>query len=171
MKSAKILIIIFFLLLAQIFFIPRVFATTLPDSGDQNPSSPGDQGGYQIPNPLTATSFEDLVKSVAQWLYYIMIPLSAIMFLYAGAMFMTSGGDEEKIKKAKRAILWAVIGVAVILINYGFIDLIKSFLQDDSSSPSPNGQFSCAGQSDVGKACPGGGTCQSSDFGYTCLSQ
>jgi hypothetical protein len=40
------------------------------------------------------------------------------MILYAGFNLFTSAGDEEKIKKAKRTILYVAIGVAVLVMNY-----------------------------------------------------
>lgn len=83
---------------------------------------------WTLPNPLNTDSFEGLVRAIAEWLYWIMIPVSAIIFLYAGFMFMTSGGDEEKIKKAKKAIFWGLVGTGIIIINYGFIDLLKDIL-------------------------------------------
>ena len=88
----------------------------------------GGETSFELPNPLTATTFEDLVSSIATWFELIMVPLATIMILYAAFLFMTSGGDEEKIKRAKRAITWAVVGVAIVLIGAGFITLIKSFL-------------------------------------------
>jgi uncharacterized membrane protein len=84
--------------------------------------------GYELPNPLQAQTFEDLVNGIATWLYTITIPLSAIIILYAAFLFMTSGGDEEKIKKAKRALTWALVGVGIIVIGTGFIVLIKDLL-------------------------------------------
>lgn len=84
---------------------------------------------WSLPNPLNACSLEGLVESIAAWLYTIMIPISAIIFLYAGVMFMFSGGDEEKIKKAKRALFWAVVGVGIIIIGQGIVITIKSFLE------------------------------------------
>ncbi|OIO47716.1 MAG: hypothetical protein AUJ32_02165 [Parcubacteria group bacterium CG1_02_40_82] len=105
-----LLVIVFFLL----SFAWQVFAQSNPT--------------MELPNPLTATTFEDLVSSIATWFELIMVPLATIMILYAAFLFMTSGGDEEKIKRAKRAITWAVVGVAIVLIGAGFITLIKSFL-------------------------------------------
>lgn len=111
----KVLIISFSaLVLAQIFFAWQVFAAT--------PT-------MEIPNPLDAETFEDLVRGVARWFYRVMIPVASIVILYAAFLFLTSGGDEEKVKKAKRAITYAVVGVAIILIGAGFITLIRSLLE------------------------------------------
>ncbi|MFH0852712.1 MAG: pilin [bacterium] len=121
-KTKRFFFPLFLLCVLAIIFIAPVKGATTAGGGCV-------EGGEGLQNPLTACSFEELVKDIATWFYYIMIPISAIMVLYAGALFMTSAGNEERIAKAKRALLWAIVGVAIILINYGFIDLIKSFLE------------------------------------------
>jgi len=102
---------------AQLCFAWQVFAA--------NPT-------MEIPNPVGTNTFEGLVQNVAKWFYYIMVPLASIVILYAAFLFLTSGGDEEKVKKAKRAITYAVVGIAIILIGAGFITLIKSLLSVNS---------------------------------------
>lgn len=116
-KSIKIFIILFLSLLGCALIMQPILAQQ------------GSTGKYEIPNPINTDSFEGLVKKIAEWFYKIMVPLAAIMVLYAGFLFLTSGGDEEKIKKAKKAITYTIVGVAIIVIGAGFITLIKSILE------------------------------------------
>lgn len=39
------------------------------------------------------------------------------MILYVGFQIFFSAGDEEKLKKARNAILYIAIGVAVLVVN------------------------------------------------------
>jgi len=48
-----------------------------------------------------------------------------IMVVYAGILFVTGGGEPEKISKAKQALLWAVIGGIVLLGVAAFKTLIE----------------------------------------------
>ncbi len=114
-KTKNAIILLICILFIQMIFVSQALAQMKP--------------ALELPNPLNAKTFDDLVKGIAKWFYYIMVPVASIMVLYAGFLFMTSAGDEEKIKKAKRAITWAVVGVAIILIGAGFITLIKSLLE------------------------------------------
>ncbi len=41
-----------------------------------------------------------------------------VLIIYGGTLWLTSGGEEEKIKKAKALILNAVIGLAIIVVSY-----------------------------------------------------
>ena len=42
---------------------------------------------------------------------------------------MFSGGDVEKVKKAKRALLWALVGLGIVLTGRGFIYIIEDVLR------------------------------------------
>lgn len=60
----------------------------------------------------------------------ILIMLSTLYLLYAGFMFVTAKGDPTKLKKAKDALLWGLIGAALILcgevLAAGIGDTVKS---------------------------------------------
>ena len=42
--------------------------------------------------------------------------IAVIMMIYAGFLFVTSAGDANRIATAKKAILYAIIGVAIIAV-------------------------------------------------------
>lgn len=51
-----------------------------------------------------------------------------LMFLSSGISFLFSGGDKEKISGAKKTLLNAVIGLAIILSAYSIVTFIlKAF--------------------------------------------
>jgi len=54
--------------------------------------------------------------------------LFVILILHAGFMFMISGGDKEKTDKAKRAILNAIIGLALVLSAWSITTFALSAL-------------------------------------------
>lgn len=59
-----------------------------------------------------------------------MIMASVLYLLYAGFMFVIARGDPTKLQKAKAALLWGLVGVALILaaevLAYGLGDTVKS---------------------------------------------
>lgn len=61
--------------------------------------------------PEIATAIVNIVVSIVG-------VLAVIMLVYGGAMWLTSAGNEEKIKKARGLILNAVIGLAIILMAF-----------------------------------------------------
>ena len=73
------------------------------------------QGAIQ--NPLGAgTTVMDVINRVIDFALRILTPLAVIMVLLAGLLYMTAGGSEEKVKKAHTALLWEIIGIAVVLV-------------------------------------------------------
>ena len=57
----------------------------------------------------------------------LMMFMGAIMFLlvvYGGAMWMTASGNSEKIDKAKNIIVWAALGVVVMLSSYLIVNFV-----------------------------------------------
>ena len=81
-----------------------------------------------IPNPLTATSFTDLIGGIIVWIRNIGVVIAVIAIIYAGFLFMTSGGNEEKVTTAKKTLVWALIGLAILIMGGAWISLIENIL-------------------------------------------
>jgi len=50
--------------------------------------------------------------------------LAVVLLLYGGYLWMTAGGNEEKISQAKKIIINTAIGLAIILSSYAFTSFI-----------------------------------------------
>jgi hypothetical protein len=85
---------------------------------------------FSIPNPLRGEcdNVSCVLRAIANFLLTIAIPILTIMVLWAGYLFLTSAGSEEKIRDARKALLWAVIGFAIVLINWGFASIVQEIL-------------------------------------------
>ncbi len=69
-----------------------------------------------LQNPLKdISSFGDLVAAILDIVVKIGIPIAALFIIYSGFLFVTAQGSEDKIKEAKRSLLYAVIGTAILL--------------------------------------------------------
>ncbi len=60
---------------------------------------------------------------------------AVVLVIYAGAMWMTSAGNEEKISKAKKLLAGAVIGLAIIFTAYAISYFIVSNLYTATGPP------------------------------------
>lgn len=88
-----------------------------------------------IENPLGETSdIYTLVMKILDFLIVLAIPLTAILVIYAGFVYITSAGNEEKLKTAQKTLIWALIGFAVVLLAKGIPQLIIDFLQGNNST-------------------------------------
>lgn len=54
--------------------------------------------------------------------------ITVIIIVYAGSLWMTAGGNEDQVKKAKQWLKNAVIGLALILAAYAIADFAVSYL-------------------------------------------
>ncbi|TSC90903.1 MAG: hypothetical protein CEN90_735 [Parcubacteria group bacterium Licking1014_17] len=81
-----------------------------------------------INDPLKGATIQSLIDKIGAAIYDIAIPIAVIIIIYAGILFLTSSGDPTKVGKAKKALWYAIIGLAIVFIGKGFVSLIKSIL-------------------------------------------
>lgn len=79
---------------------------------------------------LTAEQIkEDVLPGIRNWVAGIVGILGVIMILWGAISYMTAGGDEEKVGKAKKTIVYGIIGIAIAILAYGVFALVESFLE------------------------------------------
>lgn len=100
--------------LLPILILCGIFAVAIPVLAD-----------VTIPNPLKHNTIVEILGAITSLLVIIAISLGVIMIIWAGIQYMTAGGSEEKIAKAKKTILYTIIGVAIVLAADFIIDIIK----------------------------------------------
>ena len=85
--------------------------------------------GVRLDNPIQSGTFEELVTGIARWVGRIAIPIAVIVIIIAGIKFMIAKGDITKVAEAKKMLLYAVVGLAIVFIGGGFVSLIQSILE------------------------------------------
>ena len=75
-------------------------------------------------NPLHTTDPYVLIGRIIGVILGLVGSLALVMFIYGGIIWMTSGGSADKVKKGREAILWSVIGMAVIFASYGLTQFL-----------------------------------------------
>ncbi len=120
---------------------PIFFTTKTPegggtgDTGGGNETPPSTGGGGLVPcdnssgNLCDFNALMKLVNTVIKFILYDMvIPIAAIMFVYAGFELVTSGGSTEKRGIAKKVFTNAVIGLIIAVAAFLIIRTILSIL-------------------------------------------
>lgn len=72
----------------------------------------------------------NLIVNIINWVMGIIAIVAVIVIIIAGIQFMTSNGDPGKVKKAKDAILYAVIGLIVIILAATIVNLVIGGVSD-----------------------------------------
>lgn len=103
-----------------------------PSSNTTDTSSPGPtanpSGSPQVPltNPLQVDSLEGLLGLIIEAAVRIGTIVLILALVYVGFLFVTSRGNEEKIRDARRYFFWIVIGGLLVLGAKGLSEVIKS---------------------------------------------
>ena len=83
----------------------------------------------EITNPLKHQTFEDLIKAIIIFLRNLALVATALVIVLAGFYFVTSAGDPAKVTKAKQMILYALIGLAIVLAAEGIVALMGKVIK------------------------------------------
>ena len=84
----------------------------------------------KIENPLEAESFEELVNSIVDFIFYIGLALVPLMIIISAFYFFTAGGDPKQIETAKKILFYTLIGLGIILLAKALAGLATSLLKD-----------------------------------------
>jgi len=83
-------------------------------------------GSGKIVNPIPKISdLTGLIKTILEAVVKIGIPIVALAIIYCGFLFVKAMGKPEEIKKAKDALLYTVIGAAILLGAWTIAQLIS----------------------------------------------
>lgn len=62
---------------------------------------------------------EEIVISLINWVLGILALIAVIFILLGGFRWMTAGGNEESVEKAKEILIAAIIGLVIIMAAWG----------------------------------------------------
>jgi len=83
-----------------------------------------------IPNFLKCEDVECLVQTIADLIAGLVTVIGTIMIIVGGIQYITSAGNEDKARRAKNTVLYAIIGIAIAVS----VDFIIGFLREILSS-------------------------------------
>ncbi len=64
------------------------------------------------------------IKVVVNYFLYFLGLIATIMVIYGGFLYVTAGGDDAGAEKGKKILLYAAIGIIVILVSYALVNTI-----------------------------------------------
>lgn len=124
-----------YLLLIVVSLVPvLVFAET---NSTINPTEQAKQKMNEIKNeakklnqlPGSITSPQEIIGLAIKILTMFMGAIMFLLIVYGGVLWMTASGNSEQITKAKNIIIWAALGVAVMLASYIVVNFVFTSLE------------------------------------------
>lgn len=85
--------------------------------------------GIEFENPITATSVQAVINAIGDWLYAIAFALVPIMILIGAFYILTAAGNPERVNTGRNIIMWTIIGLAIVIISAGIMELMKNLLE------------------------------------------
>lgn len=85
-------------------------------------------GNYDLNDML------QLFVTASNWILGIVGSLTLVMFIYGGLLFLTSSGSSEQVSKAKKVLIAAIIGLAIVFASYLIIKFVLGSLGIDDWS-------------------------------------
>ena len=74
-------------------------------------------------------NINEIIEKVGNYIAGFAGSIAFVMFVAGGIMFMTASGSDEKIRKAKKTMISAGIGLAIAVLAYTFVGtLVNSIL-------------------------------------------
>ena len=139
-KMKKTIIILSILSIGILMVMPVLAEDPDPISSTSTPASstPSIPQSLNITNPMVGVNdITTLVGNIINFLIKLAFPITAILVVYAGFLYITSAGNDEKVKTAQKALIWAIVGFAVVLIASSVPTIIEEFLSGESTSTAP----------------------------------
>jgi len=90
-------------------------------------------GNYGATFGLGTADLASTIIKIVQWVLGFLGLIAVIMIMYGGFIWMTAAGNEERIKKAKKIIVRAVIGLLIVLLAWAIVLFIHNMVNKATS--------------------------------------
>ncbi len=135
-------IILAILSLASVFYIlsfSLVMAQTQPANSNEAINQLNAAAGASGAGIAGQTDPRILAANIIRIALGILGTIFLVLTLYAGFLWMTAGGEEEKTSKAKKLISNGVIGLVIILTAYAITSFVIGALVGSTTGANPYG--------------------------------
>ncbi|MCX6734624.1 MAG: hypothetical protein NTZ25_01800 [Candidatus Peregrinibacteria bacterium] len=111
LKQALVVLAITVGMLSMYSFVAHAAITA------EGPSSVSDLTGGQ-------TSLKALILTIVDYFLGFLGLLAVIMVIYGGVTYVSSAGNDEAVGKAKKIIMYALIGIVIIMLSFVAVNAI-----------------------------------------------
>jgi hypothetical protein len=125
-----LLIISFFAITSSVFAQPTGSISTGNPTGSISTGDGSLQLNFSISNPIPGVdTLPQFIEKLLDIVMTVGIPVVAIFIIYAGFLFVKARGNEKDLQTAKDALLYALIGAAILLGAYVIAQAIQGTIE------------------------------------------
>ncbi|MBI5415021.1 PKD domain-containing protein [Candidatus Peregrinibacteria bacterium] len=93
--------------------------------------------GEVAPEIITDKSFRAAALQVVNYFLGFLGLVAVIAVIYGGFLMLLSGGEDENVTKGKKIILYAGLGIIIILLSYAIVNFFIDAGKDQPNTPPP----------------------------------
>lgn len=82
----------------------------------------------------SSTDLPTMIGNLIAVLLSVLGIIFVVLVVYAGFLYLTAAGDDDKVKKAKKLLSQGVIGLVIIIASYAIADFVIDSLVDVAST-------------------------------------
>jgi hypothetical protein len=106
------------LLILGIVCLSSAFAQAAPTRNP--PTAPAGGGEAQVSivrleNPIQSDTFGQLLGNIIDILLLLAAPVLVCVFIWIGLLFVLAQGNASKLKEARSALIWTIVGAAIVI--------------------------------------------------------
>ncbi|TAL50727.1 hypothetical protein EPN81_01970 [Patescibacteria group bacterium] len=90
--------------------------------------------GAAIGTDATTNDLPELIGNIIKVLLSVLGIIFVVLVVYAGFLYLTSAGEDDKVKKAKKLLSQSVIGLVIIVAAYAIAAFVIEALTEVSGS-------------------------------------
>jgi hypothetical protein len=79
-------------------------------------------------HPFGDVSIQAIVGNFISAFLGLLGTISLVMFIWGGVLYMTAGGKEDQIKKAKKTFLYSTLGLVIAFGSYAILNVVLNSL-------------------------------------------
>ncbi len=140
-----------FLILATFSFFLAGVVWAQPNIGLGTAKDIAEKSGLETEG-VKDTTLSETIGRYINWALGLTGTIFLLLTIYAGFLWMTAGGDESNIDKAKKIITSSVIGLIIVLLSYSITSLVLHFIVR-TSAPKTSGDLIEDGPSATSGCC------------------
>lgn len=107
--------------------VPEAYAFSIVPCGDNVQVDSG-SGVTTVRNECTICDLQALAQNLLNWFVVFSIIVAAVLFVYAGVLYVMSPGNPAHVAKGHRVFLNTLLGIVIILAAYLLIDVVMKTL-------------------------------------------
>jgi len=89
---------------------------------------PEGAGAQEVVPDFSSAEFFNILGRIASFIYWVALWIFVIMAIVGAIFLVTGAGDATRIARGKKTLLWAGIGLVLVLVATGVVPVVRDLL-------------------------------------------